>query len=82
MFQGKIKPFRKMMTPVTVLPAVLWWLCFSPAYGETSGLHTLWLPVVVKAGAAPNPIHQGSLPITALPAKGLVPSTRHQANCW
>jgi len=59
MLQAKIKPFRKMITSVIVLSAGLCWVCSSPTHGQASDLHTLWLPMVVKAGGAPNPIHQG-----------------------
>jgi expansin (peptidoglycan-binding protein) len=54
-----IKSFRKIIKRVTVPAAVLWLLCFSPTHGQTLDLHTVWLPMVIKAGAALNPIHQG-----------------------
>ena len=48
-----------MKSPLAVLPAVLWHLFFSPTLGQTSDFHSVWLPVMINAGAMPNPIHQG-----------------------
>lgn len=44
---------------IALWSALISLLVFSPASGQTIDNHTVWLPLVYRSPAAPNPIHQG-----------------------